>query len=442
MTQHPCAFPTSRSSHAVPSKKWKGRSPLRAIAFCAATILIVSTSASAGRHHPPLQPPNKGNDMTPALAAPILTALGIAALSLSAAAQSYTVTALEPSPGAEAESVALGIDDHGWVSGQSRPDGLAYHLAVVWAGNVHLELTGSGISGAGALAIADGTAVGYSDTLDLNAFAWAEGQLTPLATDVPCCSLGADVSRRGWVVGRAFFGSHGLPRAALWRGGALTDLGTLGGGTSDAYGVNEAGQVVGSASLPSGFYHPFLWQDGAMVDLGTLGGTVGEARDLNEAGHVVGDSSDAGGHTKAFLHDDNGMHNLGALPGGLFSYAHAINDAGQVVGGSYSGTESGLRGTLWENRVPTDLNDLIPPNTSWVLGEAKDINELGEIVGTGTFEGRPRGYKLTPAGLRRLILAPPVPGIAGQTWHFQLWYRDANPGPTSNLTESITLTLR
>ncbi len=28
---------------------------------------------------------------------------------------------------------------------------------------------------------------------------------------------------------------------------------------------------------------------------------------------------------------------------------------------------------------------------------------------------------------------------AGQTWNFQAWYRDANPTPTSNFTDAVSV---
>ena len=54
----------------------------------------------------------------------------------------------------------------------------------------------------------------------------------------------------------------------------MRDLGTLGGDYSDAYGINDAGQVVGWSYTAEGFGHAFITAaDGmGMRDLGTLGG--------------------------------------------------------------------------------------------------------------------------------------------------------------------------
>ena len=35
-----------------------------------------------------------------------------------------------------------------------------------------------------------------------------------------------------------------------------------------------------------------------------------------------------------------------------------------------------------------------------------------------------------------------VAALAGETWHFQAWYRDANPNPTSNLTSAVQVMFR
>src|SRR5262245_55715492 len=69
---------------------------------------------------------------------------------------------------------------------------------------------------------------------------------------------------------------------------AITDLGTLGGATSYAWDVNDAGHVAGYADTVSGASHAFLYKDGAMLDLGTLRGRTSRAFGINNQDQVVG----------------------------------------------------------------------------------------------------------------------------------------------------------
>jgi probable HAF family extracellular repeat protein len=51
----------------------------------------------------------------------------------------------------------------------------------------------------------------------------------------------------------------------------VVDLGTLGGSSSAAYGINASGQITGYGATKTGS-QAFLYQNGAMSSLGTLGG--------------------------------------------------------------------------------------------------------------------------------------------------------------------------
>jgi probable HAF family extracellular repeat protein len=80
-------------------------------------------------------------------------------------------------------------------------------------------------------------------------------------------------------------------RAVLWRDGSLPlVLGTLGGHQAIAYGINEKGQVVGQSSLPGdAVVHMFLWQEGMpMKDLALLDDTGVGLVSINNRGEVVG----------------------------------------------------------------------------------------------------------------------------------------------------------
>jgi uncharacterized membrane protein len=87
-----------------------------------------------------------------------------------------------------------------------------------------------------------------------------------------------------------------VQHAFEWRGGDLTDLGTLPGGSSSfPYWINEDGAIAGGSELPdidpnSGApeFHAVVWRDDRIHDLGTLGGTSSLAVGVNKFGQVTG----------------------------------------------------------------------------------------------------------------------------------------------------------
>ena len=60
------------------------------------------------------------------------------------------------------------------------------------------------------------------------------------------------------------------------------------------------------------------------------------------------------------------MQDLGTLDRDSSSFGGWINDKGQVVGWSCD-VDGNCRAYLWQNKVMTDLNTLIPPNSPLYL---------------------------------------------------------------------------
>jgi probable HAF family extracellular repeat protein len=173
----------------------------------------------------------------------------------------------------------------------------------------------------------------------------------------------------------------------------------LGGGYSEAYGINDAGQVVGQALVDAsygGTAYAFLKNPGFdMESLGTLiGGGNSIAYGINNAGQVAGMAIGADGNAWAFLKNPGQpMQSLSTLGG--HSYAYGINNTGQVVGNSLDISKSAYQACLWQNGSIYNLNDLTVNLPSGArLEYAWAINDRGWIVGIGT--NMHGGFLLTP----------------------------------------------
>jgi probable HAF family extracellular repeat protein len=155
----------------------------------------------------------------------------------------------------------------------------------------------------------------------------------------------------------------------------MIDLGTLGGYSTSATGVNASGQVVGTSDTTNGTTHAFSWTAaGGMIDLGSLGGSSSYAWAVNASGQVVGTSATADGTYHAFSWTAaGGMIDLGSLGGNYSSAAYAINASGQVGGNSLT-PDGALRATLWQ----------IPPAP---LPPVADVYVRGGVWASTNFSG-------------------------------------------------------
>ncbi len=151
----------------------------------------------------------------------------------------------------------------------------------------------------------------------------------------------------------------------------VTDLGTLGGESARAHDLNDAGHVVGYATNAASRARAFLAGDGVMADLGTLGGPSSAANAVNAGGQVVGSASfDQSGRTHAVLWADGATLDL--TPADAHGVAHGINTLGQIVG-----TRNHSKAFIWDAGVAVDL-----PHLGGGGGFAADINDAGQVVGT------------------------------------------------------------
>lgn len=268
-----------------------------------------------------------------------------------------------------------------------------------------------------------GQVAGFSDTSQMeHAFLRTGGSMIDLGT-LGGSSSGADgMNAAGQVVGYARIPSE-LQHAFLYSGGVMSDLGTLpGGGRSWALDINDSGQIVGFAAIAPEYgapEHAFVYDHGQMVDIGTLpGGTSSWGNSINNQGKIVGGCSLPGGTTRAFLYSKGMMTDLGSL-GGPSSQAYDINGQGDIVGSSTNALQAPLA-FLYSNGVMTDLNtQLDATGAGWQLGEARGINDSGQIVASAMKNGQAHAVLLTPTtGLFRLGIRSlnPATGVPMTVW--------------------------
>jgi len=218
------------------------------------------------------------------------------------------------------------------------------------------------------------------------------------------------INERGQVVGDSYIssasGACGYPLATnsfLWeKGKGMKSLGSLGGTCSAAFDLNNQGQVVGQSSLTGDLsYRAFLWdkQEG-MQDLGgSLGGCCMAALAINDHGEAVGNAfTPTGSHAALWRHVGD-FTDLGTLSGDCYAFAAAIDETEQIGGGSVpcgKGDDS-LRAFLWEDGLMFDLNALIPTGSAVYLQFVQNINDSGEIAGTGVDgSGNSHAFLLIP----------------------------------------------
>jgi probable HAF family extracellular repeat protein len=312
------------------------------------------------------------------------------------------------------QSFARAVNDNGQVTGNAstNPGSNLPLNAFFWENGVMRNIgTLPGVNFSRGFAINNnGLVTGESDNNSPRAFLYdpATGLLRDiddLVTSNPGnlnTSFGAGINAAGQVVGTASNGQ--TIRAFLFNpNGELRDLGSLDGSNASparAWGINEAGEVVGVSRTAAGVSHGFLFQGGSLTDLGSLGGAgrFSEALAVNNVGQVVGRSAlatDAEGQ-RAFLWQNGVMTNLGTVNNLRFSRGNDVNDLGQVVGTASQFEGFSGRAFVWQAGAITDLNNLIPQGSGWTLTSAEGINNLGQIVGFGTFNGQTRAFLLNP----------------------------------------------
>jgi probable HAF family extracellular repeat protein len=188
-----------------------------------------------------------------------------------------------------------------------------------------LDVTPVGINNSSVIALNSWRADFTTD-----AITWSNGVVRYLN---PNHRTGArDINNRGEVVGMFYLETPPGPSifTAIMRDDTVSVLGPFAGDT-----INDHGHVAGHSFV--GGRRAALYRDGALLDLGTLRGDYFSwAWRINNADQIIGVSEDGDDHTRPFFYTDGNMYPLNDLihsnSGWTIHYVTDINDRGQIVG--------------------------------------------------------------------------------------------------------------
>lgn len=323
----------------------------------------------------------------------LTSVLTSALLAAGADAQSYSVMNL----GAiDAESAAFALTPSGAAAGFLANADHEFRAAIWDGGAASLIQPLAGDNHSVATAILDSsTAAGQSYSLgavSAHGFMSAGGLVTDLGDFVPR-AVNASGSLAGAVT--ALEGPDSVRRPAVRIAGSTFILPTLSALGGQALDINDAGWVVGQSVNTQRQVRAALWRNGQVSDLGTLGGPRAWAHAINNAGLVAGASETAAGDIHATLFTLSaagqvlGRTDLGTIAD-RDSTAFDVNDRSQAVG------VSNARAIMWRAGETIALDERIPATGRWRLEIARAINDTGEIVGFGYELGTPSAFLLTP----------------------------------------------
>jgi probable HAF family extracellular repeat protein len=212
-------------------------------------------------------------------------------------------------------------------------------------------------------------------------------------------STGFGINALGQSVGASYTGGNSAYHAFVYSNGAMKDLGTVAGkGTSEAWAINDKGQVAMASTTTDGLYRAYIVGtiDGKWTALKTLGGASSAPWDINNNRQVTGAADtlfDAAYH--AFFYPGFGrLRDLGTL-GGSSSVGLGLNNLGRVVGGAHTAGDAGYHAFTWIGGAMTDLGTL-----GGTTSEAWDVNDNNEIVGYSYLSPTSQAYRAfraTPA---------------------------------------------
>jgi probable HAF family extracellular repeat protein len=317
------------------------------------------------------------------------------------------------------QTVPVAINAKGDVAGYSTTSAGEIHAFLLPANGVMQDL---GTAGAASYV------TGMNNAGDVVGYSIAGGQTRPLVRvggqviDLGLAGTGAlkavgiNDLRQVLVVQDA---GEGNVITLIWQNGPPTAVPALDGRPTEGTALNNLGQVVGTAtgggktrvfafdpSLPEGSLRRLL-DLGDITPIGKLPAdkTIrGMMTSLNDLGQATGvriiPTGDLGAFGADLTRDSDFLADKALTPPYDSSLVFSINNENIAVGAGVLAAAPGSEAGYWTSDLDYEfpkLNEIaLPPNSGWVLLDARAINDAGVIVGRALGpDGQTIGYILT-----------------------------------------------
>lgn len=400
-------------------------------------------------------------------------------------AQTYTITTLGPAPDNSIfGNTGLWINDKGEVLASGVFGAFSYGTSLFLpspayglpAGLTSLYYRG-GSNLVGRILNNAGQIVGdVATSSGIHAALWQTNHIQDFATLGGTESSAFDINDWGEIVGFSFRTNLSSRAPFLVTTGANKMVvlpGFPAGAVGSASFINRRHQILGTYSLinpidqtlePAGL---FIWANGTFQDLEAYVGftpihttnhslAILSVQAMNDAGDfigVIGESVTQNFSTQnkysQFLYltqpafgYNPGFHQFPLLGREPLNFQTVVmNNYGKLI---FSEVPSGHSGDprfdyVWEGAEATPLDQILPPNSGWSELNANCLNDLGQIVGQGTLNGKRQAFLLSLRPLSAVISSQPLRIHLGETNRVTFTARNNSTNTFNNVRPSALL---
>lgn len=299
-------------------------------------------------------------------------------------AQSYTVTDLGAVAG-QTESAGYGLNDSGQAAGVSETPGAATPTLFSDGDAIDIGLFVAGDPSVATSINGSAEVAGYElepAAIEVaHAWIFSNGKLTDLSSSslFPAGTEAFGINDSGEVVGEGELTQSSF-HAFVYANGKMTDIGPPGAFQASAVAINDNGQVLGNAFFNNGSAETFIYANGTFTSL-TPAGSSTSGIAINSLGEVLGDFNNV-----PAVFSNGKWTDLAGSVSNASVRVDAINTAGQVVvtaifPGTYHPFRAGKHvAYIASSKGYVNLNTLIPANSGYTLTDSIAINDAGQIL--------------------------------------------------------------